>query len=181
MMIRSLGQFRKVCTILQVTAAVLALALPVGGGIFWIFVERIPPELLQDFLPVLPSMPIPLSTKMLGFMIMMMLPGAVNVYGLVVVSRLFRLYKQGSIFQPGVIHCYRKLGLAILLSVPADILCKPLLSVALTYANGPGHRTLIVGLSSNDIRGLLVGGAVLAIAWVMEQAQKLEEEQALTI
>lgn len=180
MLIRNPGQFRRVCSILQVMAAGLALAIPVGCGIFWIFLESVPPEMLQNLLPVLPDMPVPLPTKMLGFVIMM-LPGAVNIYGLAVVSRLFRLYRQGSIFQPSVIHCYRKLGLAILLSVPADILCKPLLCIALTYANGPGQRTLMIGLSSDDIQGVIVGGAVLAIAWVMDQARKLEEEQALTI
>jgi hypothetical protein len=56
-----------------------------------------------------------------------------------------------------------------------------LLSVVLTLPNPPGHRVVTLGLYSADFTAIFVGIVILFIAWVMDEARKLQEDQALII
>ena len=52
------------------------------------------------------------------------------------------------------------------------------LLLAFTLTNPPGERQLAITLSSNDYIALIVGGVLLAVAWIMVEASRIAEEHA---
>ena len=50
--------------------------------------------------------------------------------------------------------------------------------VALTYSNPPGNRQLAISLSLDNYVALIVGGVLLAVAWVMVEATRIADEHA---
>ena len=59
------------------------------------------------------------------------------------------------------------------IAVPA---LKTVLMLALTLANGPGGRYLMVGIDISDILLGLLGGLLFTLAWAMEEAAQVAEE-----
>ena len=53
--------------------------------------------------------------------------------------------------------------------------------IVLTLNRGPGQRLLVIGLDGGDLSGIFVGIVILIIAWVMDEARKIQEDQALII
>ncbi len=47
-----------------------------------------------------------------------------------------------------------------------------------TIDNPPGSRQLGIALSTNDYLALIVGGVLLAVAWVMVEATRIADEHA---
>lgn len=158
--------------------AALMCFIPLAVGLSWLFWDNIP--LSQLNLPVAPNPNHPAVVFVLGFLISM-IPAGVMLYAVGVLRRLFGLYARGVIFDRRNVACYRALGWSALAWVAADFLSQPLHGLALTWFNPPGQRLLILGLNSNMLMAVFTGAAVLTIAWVMDEARKTEEDQALII
>jgi len=85
-------------------------------------------------------------------------------FGLILLSRLFALYERGEFFKNGNIRCFKFLGLII-----AGIwLTQTILELM-------AHQNNIEG------SGLVYGGMVVFIAWIMDEGRKIQEEQELTV
>jgi hypothetical protein len=52
------------------------------------------------------------------------------------------------------------------------------LMLAFTLNNPPGSRQLVISLSAHDYLALIVGGVLLAVAWVMVEATRIVDENA---
>ena len=56
-----------------------------------------------------------------------------------------------------------------------------LLSVVLTWHNPQGERMVVISLTEANISIVLTGFMIILIAWIMEEAQQLKDDQQLTI
>ena len=131
-------------------------------------------------MPLAVTMPMPLISLVLGFLVTM-LPTGVIMLGAYYLRRLFLLYEQGQIFLLANVRCFKKLSWVLIWSFAVDIISRSLLSVVLSLPNPPGQRVVTVELSSSDLTVLLVGGILAVISWVMEEGRNLQEEQDLTV
>ena len=156
----------------------LAVAMPLVAFAYWMAFNHVPQEFIP--LPAEAMVELPVATRLYGF-IVSMLPVGVAIAAMHVLSRLFRLYEQGIVFSTTTVKYYRHLGIIIMLWVLASFLYLPMLSHVLTYLNPPDHRVIVAQFGMSDLAALLMGGVIILISWVMDEARKLEEEQAQTI
>lgn len=89
---------------------------------------------------------------------------------------LFGEYLKGAVFSPRALVCLRRFaGLLLALSVVGPLI-QALTSVAISWDNPPGQRTLMVALSSSDYALVLIALVFMAIARVMSEAARVAEE-----
>ena len=118
-----------------------------------------------------------LHTQVLGGL-WTLLPAGIVLLGLQRLWVLFGEYAFGRVFSQrallslrGFARCVLGLGL---LSPPYSAL----MSVIVSWHNGPGHRQLSLNISSDDYGMLLFGAALLAISSAMAEAARAAEENA---
>jgi hypothetical protein len=157
----------------------LIICTPVSILLFWLFFNSIPASFKGD-LPLSINDTLPLLTLTLAFFVCM-IPGSVTVYALLTLKELFKLYENAVVFSAANVKCFRRLGYTMIIWVLAKIISTSLLSIVLSFNNPPGERQLVVQFSSTDIATLVIGAIVLVISWVMNEACKLNEEQAYTV
>ncbi len=160
---------------------VFKLAVPLTPcivALFWLLVEH--NRLMQQQLPVVLDPNLPGMAKVWGFVVSMV-PGAVLMYILVQLSRLFRHYEQGHFFTRANVAIFHRLGWSVLAWAAGDFLHITGLGIVLTLHRPAGQRLLVVNITSDQVLVVLIGLVVLTISWVMDEARKIEEEQALII
>ena len=116
-------------------------------------------------------------TRSLAFLTTLV-PTAFMIWAFVVLRRLFTLYRDGHYFGRDNVRCFRQLGWAAIGWTIAKFVHGGLLSVALTIHNAPGERALALSAGSGDLTALFAGAVLLLISWVMDEARRLDEEQA---
>ncbi|HET6420174.1 MAG TPA: DUF2975 domain-containing protein [Geobacteraceae bacterium] len=158
----------------------LIVSLPVLCAVFWVFFNRIYAMAPMIPLPVRVDHDIPAVSRMLAFLCDMV-PLSALIFALLKLKNLFYLYERGCIFTESNVDCYRALGRTLMVWVACDIVNRTLLGIVLTLDNPPGKRLLVIGLDGGDFTGIFVGIAVLIVSWVMDEARKMQEEQALII
>ncbi|MNY55058.1 hypothetical protein D3C86_1910030 [compost metagenome] len=75
----------------------------------------------------------------------------------------------------------RGCGWSMILFSVAQVLVDPAVALALSAGNPPGERAITVGISAGMVVAAVVGGVLLVIAWVMDEARKINDEQQLTV
>lgn len=108
----------------------------------------------------------------------MVVPIGVMVWGLWHVRALFRDFAAGRAFTVGAARRLQRFGVAVLVQAPLGPLTATALAMALSLANPPGQRLLVLTLSINDYLALIVGGVLVAVAAVMREAARLADENA---
>ena len=92
--------------------------------------------------------------------------------------RLFGAYGRGQVFGPAAIGAIRKLAWALI----GTALLRPATATAtvlyLTWNNPPGRRQLVLGISWEDYLCGLFGGLLIAMAWAMTEAGRIERDNA---
>lgn len=170
---------------LRHTCTGLIFFLPLASVLFWTFfnqlydpVSTLPTSMFP--LPVRVSQDLPVTIRLLAIATEM-IPMAAMIYGLLKLRELFGLYENGLIFTARNVACFRSLGRTLIAWVLCDVVKNSLLSVVLTLPNPPGQRVITLGLYSADFTAIFVGFVILIIAWVMDEARIIEEDQALII
>lgn len=156
----------------------LAVILPLLSLIYWLGFNYFPQEFVP--LPVRAEAELSLLARLVGFVISM-LPIGVVITAMTILARLFRLYEKGIVFSTRTVKCFRQWGYVLMLWVLASLLYLPMLSGVVTSVNPPGHRLIAAQLGLSDFVILLIGAIIVLISWVMDEARKLEEEQAYTV
>lgn len=167
------GKLGRVCT-------VLAFLLPAASAFFWTFFNSLFAMSPMVPLPVHVTGDLPGQTRLLAFLTDL-IPLAAGIYALLKLRNLFRLYEKGLIFTELNVDCFRSLGRTLIVWVVCDVVRRTLLGIVLTMNNPPGKRMLVLGLDSGDFTGVFVGIVVLIISWVMDEARKIQEDQALIV
>jgi uncharacterized membrane protein YvlD (DUF360 family) len=166
-------RLRRICT-------GLIIFLPVICATFWVFFNRIRGSTSMIPLPVPVTGDLSGLTRLLAFLTELV-PMTALIYGLMKLRELFSYYEKGLIFAGKNVACFRSLGRALIAWVICDVAKNSLLSIVLTLHNPPGQRLITIGLYSADFTAVFVGIVILFIAWVMDEARKIQEDQALII
>lgn len=104
------------------------------------------------------------------------------VLGYMLLEKLFSAYQKGNIFISSNTQIYKKLGwLAFFNGILIIPLTQTLMVLAATLSNPPGHRYITLSFGTPNLEAILCGLLVIVIAWVMEEAQSLSEENQLTV
>jgi hypothetical protein len=105
-------------------------------------------------------------------------PIGVMLWGLWQVRALFRGFAAGRVFTADAARRLQLFGVAVLAQAPLGPLTATALALALSLANPPGQRLLVITFSINDYFALVVGGVLIAVATVMREAARLADENA---
>ena len=116
--------------------------------------------------------------RVLGFMISL-LPLSVLLYISTLLIQLFKNYEQTAFFTLGNAKLIRKLGFSLYLWAASNIIFKTLLSLVLTMNNPPHAKLLSINITGMDIQSIVIGSIVILLSWVMIEAQKIAEDNAL--
>ncbi|CAB3632820.1 MAG: hypothetical protein J0I68_10990 [Achromobacter sp.] len=179
---------------LLIAAAVLLVAAMIG---MWFFTsEAVLARGIYSFLGVTPSptptdgeaLRISLSPtlnaprlqlgfgyRVLGFALFGVLAG-LALRGIAHAYAMFTDFGRGDVLT--VATARRLRGIAALVtafSVAVPVL-KTVLVLALTLANGPGGRHMLIDIDVSDILLALLGGLLFSLAWAMEEAAHVAEE-----
>ena len=107
-----------------------------------------------------------------------LLPALAGMYALMRLWQLFTRYARGEVFSAATARLFAHFAYGLLAFCLVTVLGRALMSVALSWDNPPGQRTLIVGLGSDDFVLLLFGVVLVAIAEVMRRHAQLAEDNA---
>jgi hypothetical protein len=154
--------------------------LPVVCILYWLFFNQI------RHMPEMAHFPVPITGDLSGQIRLLAFcsdlpPLAVLVFSFYKLGSLFRLYENGHIFTRQNVDCFKSLGRMMIVWAACHFVSNSLMSIVLTLENPPGQRMLTLGLGSPEFGGLFVGGVVLTITWVMDEARKLNEDHELFI
>ncbi len=159
--------------------------LPVCCALFWIFFNEfyrpgtvIPISMIP--LPVPVTQELPAINRFFAFLAEL-IPLAAMLLGLVKLRSLFGCYENGQIFTEQTVKCFRGLGRILIVWVLCNICKTTLLSLILSLPNPPGKRMITVAIGSPEFSSLFIGGVILVITWVMDEARIIKEDQALII
>lgn len=109
------------------------------------------------------------------------LPMLVELFILISLIKLFKLYEQGEIFSLNNVRYIRNIGYALMASQIVDLIYQALMGLALTLNNPHGHRYMKISIDQNNFAILFAGCIVILISWIMAEGCKLREEQQLTV
>lgn len=163
-------------------AAIMCFVVAFGGALSeillaWVWLS---PEWITKF--VAPhvgldpaSVSLSWQTQLLGFSVSM-IPLGVLLFALHQAYGLFDRYRLGDLFPESAPQRLRRIGLSMLALALLRPITAAILSVVLTYANAPGAKMLVIGLSLDDYMIAALGGLILAIGHVMVEAKKLADD-----
>lgn len=103
-------------------------------------------------------------------------PIALLVAVLIELGWLFRLFADGSVFDPAVPRRLGRVGWLAFSSCAATVAGKTLVTLLMTSANPPGHHMLTIGVDSKALISLMLGFLFLVFSLVMQEALGLAEE-----
>lgn len=116
--------------------------------------------------------------KRISLILLLALPLTVSLYGLWNIRMLFDCYARGEVFSPAPAAHIRNVGLAMLVNVVLTALVHSLGSVILTLDNPTGSRQLTISASSDTYLLLLLGGLLVVIGWIMQEAARISDENS---
>ena len=121
----------------------------------------------------------PLSAATLRMLLLIALPGMLlALFAMLHVWRLFGAYGRGQVFGPIAVRHIRFIAWTVIASSLWHMLSRTLGILLLTWHNPPGQRQLNLGVSWEDYLGILFGGLLLAMAWAMTEAARIEQDNA---
>lgn len=103
-------------------------------------------------------------------------PIALLVAMLIELGWLFRLFADGSVFDPAAPRRLGRVGWLAFSSCAATIVGKTAVTLLMTSANPPGHHMLTIGIDFQALAGLVLGFLFLVFSLVMQEALGLAEE-----
>jgi hypothetical protein len=106
------------------------------------------------------------------------IPGALIVWALIELFRLFRLYAAGLVFDTAALSCLNRVASLMFWYVLVSFLAQAPISFLLSWPGPAGNREISLTVTTHDFSVLFVAGVVLVIARVMAAAQQLADENA---
>jgi Protein of unknown function (DUF2975) len=106
------------------------------------------------------------------------IPVGVLLFGLWQARALFADFAEGRVFTLTSARYLRDFAACVLAQAILGPLSSAALFLALTFSNPPGNRQFAISLSLDNYVALIVGGVLLAVAWVMVEATRIADEHA---
>ena len=105
-----------------------------------------------------------------------LIPVAIFVATLWEARRLFRLLGKSQSLDPATPGLLVRLGGLAFAAAVGGIIVRTLVVLAMTIANPPGQRHLLIAIGSNEVSSLMVGLLLLAFALMAQEFQRIEDE-----
>ncbi len=175
----NISRIQRVSGKFRVLFTALIFVTPVATLMFWAFFNALPEDAYHS-LPVAFDQPLPFKKLLLGSLVSL-IPLSVALYGLINLKALFSLYEKAIVFSEQNTQCLHRLGYTLIAWFFASLIYTPLISLVLTFNSPSVQQAIVVRIGLSDLSLLITGGIVLLASWVMQEAAKLEKEQALTI
>jgi hypothetical protein len=119
-----------------------------------------------------------------GFNSLLILGGAELIPSLLIyfsLFKLFGLYQRGLVFTSKNIQCIKNIGTILLAWVALKLFYPVVVTLVLRFSGASDTLSLYMSLGSDELRYLLIGLVIYVIAWVMNEATSLHQEQELVI
>ena len=100
------------------------------------------------------------------------------LFGLFQAWRLFGAYGRGHVFGAVAVRHIRAIAWTLIATTLWRTLSGTLIVLLTTWHNPPGQRQLWIGISWDDYLGALFGGLLIAMAWAMAEAGRIEQDNA---
>lgn len=173
----NLPRIRRISAIMRTLCTAATALIPITVIVMWASFEYWGPS--HPEIASIPEVPdhLPLTTRLLAGAIGLA-QASIAVFAVWRLRRLFSLYADGLIFTAANTRCMRHFAAAVFAFAIAKPITGALLSVVLTMNNPPGHRQLAITAGSSELTTLFIGGVFLIIAWIMDEARAMAEEQA---
>lgn len=187
------SNYQRISFYLSKIFKVMAIISPLFILFTWIFIESSFLKTLQPYITFLNSVSTPIGnfnflelnhstlTKIVGFT-GSLIGSASYIFSYYYLNIIFNNYSNKKIFIHENVKLYKKIGIAIFIN---GILCIPLqdclFTLAATLNNMPGKRYLCISFGTPNLEAIISGFVVTVIAWVMQQANEIQQEQQLTI
>lgn len=120
------------------------------------------------------------SVKILGFVANMLTVSALMLI-LHFLIKLFRNYEHKNIFSLKNVRVIRNVGYTLIVWQILIPIKQALLSIILTWRNGPGERILSANFNGDNITVILIAFIVILISSIMAEGHKLQKEQEYTV
>ncbi|MBJ3784611.1 hypothetical protein [Devosia sediminis] len=161
---------------LAIGSVTLATLLPIVSVTYWLLVDPgearqavgLPPELLPDI-----AMGQRLAAAVVALVIC--LPMA---WGFARLRTCLANFAAGRPFTVEGIAGLRDFALGGMLAALAQLLGHTAMGLVLTWTAAPGHRQLVLRIDSDMLLLAMFAGTVAALAWAMEKAAALAEENS---
>jgi hypothetical protein len=105
-------------------------------------------------------------------------PVGVLLFGLWQARALFADFAGGRVFTLANTRRLRDFAACVLAQAILGPLSSAAVFLALTYSNPPGSGQFAISLSLDNYVALIIGGVLLAVAWVMVEATRIADEHA---
>lgn len=119
----------------------------------------------------------PLDFRVAAF-IFALIPTGFTVWAFVSLRQLFHLYAAGEVFSRSALRMLNHVAAALFASVLTDLATQPPVTLILSWYRGAGHRSLSLGIGTQEVMTFFIAGAVLVIARVMAEARRMADENA---
>ncbi|WP_455203897.1 DUF2975 domain-containing protein [Kaarinaea lacus] len=157
----------------------LIFIIPLTELMLWLFYNQLPNNhffLLHDQI----QGELSLSVRMQLFLASL-IPIGILTYGVFILIKLFRLYEKKIVFTAENVRHYRRLGFVAISWVVGKVIYLPICSLILSFQQSDNNLFISLGLQSVDLFVLVTGVIVILVSWIMDEARRLEEEQAYTV
>lgn len=171
---------RRLGGLLERVCLVAAVAVIPLTGLYWAAFNSLPSTMTAEAVRQAASPVLPTWVRGLCFLTALV-PGTALMLTLLRLRHLFALYKEGRIFTLANVACFRSVARALLWWAIASIIHTPLYGLAVTAANPPGRHLLTLGIGSTEVELFFIAALAVVISRVMDEARRLDEEQALTV
>jgi hypothetical protein len=161
---------------LSVAAVALATLLPMGAAAYWLFVDAtevrtmvgLGPELLADI-----TMGQRIAAAIVALLTVLPL-----AWGFARLRTCLKSFAEGRPFALDGIAGLRGFATGGMLAALAQLVSPTLMGLVLTWTAVAGHRQLVVLIDSDMLLLAMFAGTIAAVAWAMEKAAAIAEENS---
>lgn len=159
---------------LGAAAVALASLLPIGTVSYWLLVDtdvvrhmaRLGPDLLPEIV----------MGQRLGAALVALLAVLPLAWGMTRLRTCLQSFAAGRPFASEGIAGLRDFAVGGLLAALAQVVGHTLMRLVLTWTAAPGHKQVAIQIDSTVMLLALFAGTIAALAWAMEQAASIAEE-----
>ena len=174
---QNLDKIRLVSRWMWLACNIALMCLPLFMIWVWLDFERFAPFIGHTLgLPLQREYLGPLNL-LLGFLCSL-IPVSVILVGIWRLRQMFHNYQHGILFSQSNADHLLIFARMLFISVLLTPISSALLSVALTFSNPPGQRSLVLSLGSYQFATLFLAGVFMAVAWIMREGHRLANENA---
>ncbi len=161
---------------LAVASVTLASLLPVGAMAYWLFIETSQVQQMMGLAPdLLPDITMSQRIAAAAVALVTTLPLA---WGLARLRTCLASFAAGRPFASEGIAGLKDFALGGVLAALAQLVGHTVMGIVLTWTAAEGHRQLRISIDSDMLLLALFAGTVAALAWAMEKAAAIAEENS---